>query len=92
MSVVTQKTRTDRRSRLPTGIVPLAVTTLAIAAVWLLALPWIAEQPRMKAHLDWLDERGIDPSAMYYTELDAMDEILRRQPVIERDHHAWIQP
>ena len=72
-------------SRSPgTGIPSLVITTLVVAAVWLFVLPRIAERPVMKAHLEWLDERGIDPSAMFYTELDAMDEMLRRQRTTER--------
>ena len=60
------------------GYVALLVATSAIAAMWLLILPWIAEQPAMERHLNWLNQRGIDPSAMYYTELDAMEPILHR--------------
>lgn len=52
---------------------------LAVAVVWLLVLPWAARRPAMKSHLQWLDSRGIDPSAMYYTELEVMDQILKRQ-------------
>ncbi len=32
----------------------------------------------MREYSRWLDERGIDPSAMYYTELEAMEPILHR--------------
>jgi hypothetical protein len=41
-------------------------------------LPWLSERPTVRERLRFLDERGIDPSAMYYTELDAMDDILDR--------------
>jgi len=50
----------------------------AITVVWCVALPKLAEQPRVQEHLVFLDSKGIDPSAMFYTELDAMDEILKR--------------
>ncbi len=49
-----------------------------IGVIWLQVLPWIAVQPPMAAHLEQLDEQGIDPSAMFYTELDAMEPILWR--------------
>jgi hypothetical protein len=58
--------------------VTLLLVTFSIAAVWLLFLPWIATQPSTAERLRFLEERGIDPSAMYYTELDAMDRILDR--------------
>lgn len=51
---------------------------IGLALCWLIILPWLGSQPSMEAHLRWLDERGIDPSAMYYTELDAMKPILSR--------------
>ena len=57
----------------------LALATVTIAIVWLVVLPWTARQPTVRAHLQWLDSQGIDPSAMYYTELEVMDEILRRR-------------
>ena len=55
------------------------LATLAIAVVWLVVLPWTARQPAVRKHLQWLDSQGIDPSAMYYTELEVMDQILRAQ-------------
>ena len=56
----------------------LALTSSLVAAVWMVLLPWFAEQPTVEARLQFLEQRGIDPIAMYYTELDAMDEILDR--------------
>ncbi|MCC9656791.1 hypothetical protein [Rhodopirellula halodulae] len=50
-----------------------------LAIVWLILLPAYARQPKMQAHLHWLDEEGIDPSAMYYTELEVMEDILAKQ-------------
>lgn len=56
----------------------LAIAILILAALWLVALPWIARQPRMAAHIQWLEDQGIDAGAMYYTELEAMEPILER--------------
>ena len=60
------------------GGVWLGLWSCVIAAVWLLLLPWVARQPETAAYLERLDAQGIDPSAMYYTELDAMKPILER--------------
>jgi hypothetical protein len=49
-----------------------------VAVTWCVVLPWLAAQPAVDARIRWLDERGIDPSAMYYTELDAMKPILAK--------------
>ncbi|MDM4015476.1 hypothetical protein [Roseiconus lacunae] len=50
-----------------------------LAIVWLVVLPAYSRQPQMRRHLHWLDERGIDPSAMYYTELPVMERLLAEQ-------------
>jgi len=61
-----------------TGCLQLGMIVCLMAVIWLQVLPWIAAQPKMAAHLEQLDEQGIDPSAMFYTDLDAMEPILRR--------------
>jgi hypothetical protein len=38
----------------------------------------------MARRLQWLSDRKIDPSAMYYTELEALDPILDRMNVASR--------
>lgn len=55
-----------------------AICLLGLSVLWLVALPWIARQPRMAAHLQWLEDQGIDGGAMYYTELEAMKPILEK--------------
>ena len=47
-----------------------------IGLVWCVVLPWVATLPEMQRQLTFLDERGIDPSAMFYTELEVMTPIL----------------
>lgn len=60
------------------SVLALAVSIIALSVVWLVWLPAYADQPEMKRHLQWLDDKGIDPSAMYYTELEMMKDILAR--------------
>ncbi|TWT82905.1 hypothetical protein CA13_43680 [Planctomycetes bacterium CA13] len=60
-------------------MVAFAGSVVAVAIMWLVVLPGLSKRPAMRERLDWLDERGIDPSAMYYTELPVMEEILVRQ-------------
>lgn len=48
--------------------------------VWCVILPWIARLPVVA---DWIAgnrERGINPSAMYYTELEGMQFLDRPTP------------
>ena len=51
-----------------------------IAAIWLVLLPWWARRPAIQARIHQLDQQGIDPSAMFYTELEAMSDILKKLP------------
>ncbi|MBB3210584.1 hypothetical protein FHS27_006431 [Rhodopirellula rubra] len=46
----------------------VAVVGLLIV-IWLVALPWVARRATTRQYIERLDARGIDPSAMYYTEL-----------------------
>ena len=68
------------------GIGRLAAVWLLVAIAWLGVLPAIATRPLVKARLDELDARGIDPSAMYYSELPAMDEVQVRFARFHREH------
>ncbi|MGB7325287.1 MAG: hypothetical protein WBD31_10490 [Rubripirellula sp.] len=58
--------------------IKLASCVLAIAVIWLVVLPWIGRRAVVSERIDWLDSKGIDASAMYYTELDAMQPILQK--------------
>ncbi len=60
------------------GLTRLALIMLSVAMIWGVMLPWLAGRPRIAAQLQWLDDQGVDPSAMYYTELDVMKPILQR--------------
>ncbi len=75
------KTTREGRGRW-NGVFKLLVSAIAITSFWCIVLPWYAGQPAMKKHLQFLDDQGIDPSAMFYTELEAMDAILEK---IEND-------
>lgn len=59
----------------------LMLASLSIAVIWCGFLPWFATTSVMHQRLEFLDDQGIDPSAMFYTELDAMDEILSKTGV-----------
>lgn len=59
----------------------LILAGVSIAVIWCAVLPWYANTEEMQQQLEFLDDRGIDPSAMFYTELEAMDGILNRTGV-----------
>jgi len=56
----------------------LAATIVVIASVWLIVLPRCGRIPAIREHLQMLEDRGIDPSAMFYTELESMGPLLER--------------
>lgn len=56
----------------------LVIASVTIAAVWLIVLPWIGTHETVRDHIQFLGDRDIDASAMYYTELDAMEPILKK--------------
>jgi hypothetical protein len=66
----------------------LAVGLTAILVIWLAVLPRIADQPPVRRHIEFLEQRQIDPSAMFYTELEPMGEIRTRVAQIRRQHPA----
>ncbi len=55
-----------------------AIAMSVVAIMWTVVLPWLAARPQIAQHLDRLEAQGIDGGAMFYTELDAMEPILRR--------------
>ena len=74
----------DRDVPLPNGKRRLFFCLLILTVVWTVVLPAVAQQESVRDYLDWLDEEQIDPSAMFYTELEQMEELLEVRPRDER--------
>jgi len=51
----------------------LTLAVISLTTIWLTILPMIAQQPTVAARIQRLEARGIDPTAIFYTELDAME-------------------
>ena len=62
----------------------LAVSTVLV--VWLFVLPWIASRPSIRSRIDDLNRQGIDPAALYYTDLEAMHRLESDVEAIRRAH------
>ena len=63
------------------GVRSLIVTCLVVAAIWLIALPRIARHDRVRETIKRNHAAGIDPDAMFYSDLETMtysDGVLRR--------------
>lgn len=61
-----------------TGAMPLLAWLAGIGGLWLIALPALSRCAPVAGKLERLDRQGVDASAMYYTELEAMKPILER--------------
>ncbi len=61
-------------------VAKLLTAVAMIALTWLVGLPWLASVPPIRQQWHELQQFGIDPSAMYYTEIEAL------QPVLDRMH------
>lgn len=58
------------------SILKLALCIAVVACVWCQLLPRLSRQESIRKRLDWLANERIDPSAMYYTELERMPELM----------------
>jgi hypothetical protein len=56
----------------------------AIAAIWLLVLPALAEVSAIRTMIDRHEADGVDPSAKFYSEVPAMPMIIRQVEEIRR--------
>ena len=68
------------------GWLRLGFATLLTLFVWTITLPWVAECPVVRRRIERLDRKGIDPSAMFYTDLPAMENILKQVSEINENH------
>lgn len=55
-----------------------AVGLGVIALVWLVALPRLGERPGVRAKIEREEAQGINPEAMFYTELESMPAIVEQ--------------
>jgi hypothetical protein len=62
----------------------LAVCLVAIAAIWLVVLPSLAQVPAIRQTIDRHESHGVDPSAKFYSEVPAMPMIIRQVDEIRR--------
>ena len=50
----------------------LVLGSAAVAAIWGGLLPALLRCPAIARHVACMEERGVNPAAMYYTELDRL--------------------
>jgi len=68
------------------GRLKLALAILTVAAIWLGALPWLAVIPPIRRHIELQERQGIDPSAVFYSELEILPPIAHRYERLHETH------
>jgi uncharacterized iron-regulated membrane protein len=58
----------------------------ALALVWLGVLPWWGNRPAVRQRMEQLQQRGIDPGAMVYSELECMSAVDAQAADTRRKH------
>ena len=53
----------------------LCLGASAILIVWTLVLPWIGSRRSVQLKIEYLDRHGIDPAAIFYTDLEVMERV-----------------
>lgn len=48
---------------------------IGIAFIWLVVLPQVGTHPQVRERIEFLDEKKIDPAALFYTDLELMKEV-----------------
>jgi hypothetical protein len=79
------KITTANLVRNPLPWLKLLMGLLIVAAVWLIALPQLARTTAIERHIAEQERQGIDPSALFYSELEILPQIAHRY---ERLHHS----
>ena len=52
-----------------------AIAIGSLSLIWLVILPWMGQRPMFQDHIRLMERDGIDPSAMFYSELRELDEV-----------------
>jgi hypothetical protein len=59
---------------------------MSTALVWTLVLPQIAEREPISSRMQFFAERGVDPAALYYTDIEAMERLAARVDAARLQH------
>ncbi len=62
------------------------VAVLTLVFLWTLVLPRIGSQPSVRSRIEFLNQQGIDPAALYYTDLEVMESIAFEVAAVSQAH------
>ncbi|MGB0740109.1 MAG: hypothetical protein ACPGXX_08545 [Planctomycetaceae bacterium] len=84
---------TEAATAHPIGRVSLCCVLAVASFVWLKVLPDLAERPELRRQMDELESRGIDRTAMFYSDhpvSEQSEQTIRR--VMERNPDLFWRP
>lgn len=66
--------------------VSFLLVTGALGLFWFVALPRIGRVPQIRAKIEHLEQQKIDPSAMYYNDLEKIEDTVKQIDDFHREH------
>ncbi|QDT96939.1 hypothetical protein V144x_24100 [Gimesia aquarii] len=65
--------------------------TSSLSLIWLVILPRAAEIPPLRSDIDFLEQKKIDPTAMFYSDLETIETTVQniRDFQHENPHALW---
>ena len=65
-----------------------ALAMLTMGLVWMFLLPWLGSQSPVAQHIETQQRLRIDPSALFYTELEMLPEIVHHEERLHDSYHT----
>lgn len=51
--------------------------TVSLGLLWLVVFPELARVPQLRSEIDFLEEKQIDPTAMFYSDLETIEDTVQ---------------
>ena len=66
--------------------VPFLLLVTGVCLLWLVVFPQIATIPQVKTDIDFLEEKQIDPTAMFYSDLETIEDTVQEVTDFHKEH------
>ena len=53
------------------------ILTVSLSILWLVILPRAAKIPQLQSEIDFLEQKNIDPTAMFYSDLETIEQTVQ---------------
>lgn len=76
-----QQTRSQQEQHQPDNLrrqwAQFLLLIVSLSLLWLVILPRAAEIPRLRSGIDFLEQKKIDPTAMFYSDLETIEDTMQ---------------